>query len=495
MTVRCLIFLLLLPVVTFGQQRFYGTRVNSLTLTGALNQSDLQVIPLRPGHIITEDTVRASIQALHDTGKYSFVAVDAQDAGGGTTNLDFQVRPFYFFSTFRLVPEDLLDRSLSGLVRLPYGERFSNTVVARIANETSDLLKAEGYFDVVITPAVQFDDTTRLATVTLRVATRGKASVGSLTITGGEETFERKELLDAFGLKPGDIYTRDKFDAGIRKIREKFVKLKAGAFLNTRVDAAKDFQPANNQIDLSLTVDPGLFGLVEVIGFEIDEDKIKTLVPVFEEGAVDPDLIEEGRNSIRTYVQQHGYFEATVDAERIDAEFDNAVQINYRVNPGQRHRISDVAIIGNQYFKESEIRARMRVRGPGTFSSGVFSPDLLNQDVRTIETMYVNAGFEGTSVVPKTEEVDHHLKITITITEGQQLPMDVISFSGNVQVSEAELRERSALREGEIYTPVAVERGRAALTTMYYYKGFPDVRVESQTERNVTNGGVRVSFQ
>src|SRR5262245_42086665 len=128
MTVRCLIFLLLLPVVTFGQQRFYGTRVSSLTLTGALNQTDLQVIPLRAGDIITEENVRAAIQALHDTGQYSYVAVNAEDAGSGTTRLDFQVRPFYFFSTFRVVPENLLDRALSGLIRLPYGDRFSNIV-------------------------------------------------------------------------------------------------------------------------------------------------------------------------------------------------------------------------------------------------------------------------------------------------------------------------------------------------------------------------------
>ena len=495
MTVRCLIFLLLLPVVTFGQQRFYGTRVNSLTLTGALSQSDLQVIPLRAGDIITEENVRAAIQALYDTGQYSFVAVDAQDAGGGTTKLEFQVRPFYFFSTFRLVPEDLIDRPLSGLLRLPYGERFSNTVVNRIATDAAELLKGEGYFDAIVTPDVRFDDTTRLATVTLNVTTRGKATIGSVAVTGGEETFERKELLDAFDLKPGDVYAGDEFDSGLRKIREKFVKLKAGAFLNTRVDVAQDYKPADNQVDLSLTVDPGLFGLVEVIGLEIAEDKIKTLVPVFEEGAVDADLIEEGRNNIRTYAQQHGYFEATVDAERIDAEFDNAVQINYRVNAGNKHRISDVDIKGNQYFKESEIKSRMKVHSAGTFSSGTYSPDLLNQDVRTIQAMYVNAGFDGTQVVPTTEEVDHALKITIRITEGQQLPIDVITFRGNAQVSETELRERGALKEGEIYTPVAVERARSAMTTMYYYKGFPDARVEAQTQRNVTNGGVQVAFQ
>src|SRR5262245_52479260 len=201
MTVRCLIFLLLLPVVTFGQQRFYGTRVSSVTLTGALNDSDVQVIPLHSNDIITVENVRAAIQAIYDTGRYSFVEVDAEPSDGGT-HLDFRVRPLYFFSTFRLEPDTLLNRSITGLFRLPYGERFYQTVVDRIAAEITEYLKNEGYFDATITSETQLDPATRLATVTFTASTVGKAIVQSVTITGGEETFNRKELLDAFGLQP-----------------------------------------------------------------------------------------------------------------------------------------------------------------------------------------------------------------------------------------------------------------------------------------------------
>src|SRR2546425_11146154 len=119
MTVRCLILLLLFPTFSFGQQQFYGTRVSGLSLSGAATESDLQFIPLHRGDTLTPTNVRDSIQALYNTGRYSYIEVDAVRADAGGTQVTFRVRPYYFFSTFRLEPENLLDRSISGFFRLP----------------------------------------------------------------------------------------------------------------------------------------------------------------------------------------------------------------------------------------------------------------------------------------------------------------------------------------------------------------------------------------
>src|SRR5262245_46630773 len=131
MTVRRLIFLLLFPTIIYGQQQYYGTRVSSISLTGPSVQADLNTIPLRRGEIITIDNVRAAIQALYDTGRYSYVEVSATPEASGT-RLEFVVRPHFFFTTIRLVPEDLLRRPLSSLLRLPYGEKFSQNAVDRL---------------------------------------------------------------------------------------------------------------------------------------------------------------------------------------------------------------------------------------------------------------------------------------------------------------------------------------------------------------------------
>ncbi len=495
MTVRRLIFLLLFPAVLLGEQQYYGTRVSTLSLTGVSDPSDLQLVPIRSGDVITIDNLRTSIQALYDTGRYSYIEVDAVTEPAGTL-LEFRVRPYFFFSTIRLEPENLLDRPLSGLFRLPYGEKFSQSAVDRITSDTADLLHTEGYFDASVKPNVQFDVASRLATVTLTVENGVKAEVGKITITGGEDTFpDRTQLFDAFGIRQGSKYHSDILDNAVRKVREKFVDLKFGAFLNTRIDVKKDYHSETNTVDLIVAIQPGVFTLVEVIPKElISQSRLKQLVPIYEEGAVDDDLIEEGRSQILSFMQQRGYFEATVERERIDAPLDNAVQINYRVDTGRQHEVRSVRIQGNEHFTTDEITARTKVRGPGMLGRGVFSPDILEQDVRAIGAMYRNAGFEEAKVTSDSPETDHAVDIVISIQEGRQLLINRLSFEGNLEVPEAELLERSGLREGQVYTPAAVDTARNALTSMYYAKGFPDVRIEQRVEKPETSG-VTVSFR
>ena len=129
------------------------------------------------------------------------------------------------------------------------------------------------------------------------------------------------------------------------------------------------------------------------------------------------------------------------------------------------------------------------------FNRGVFSPEIQEEDVRTIEAMYRNAGYEGTTVVGAYEEIDHVLTITLQIQEGRPLSVDLIGFVGNQAVTEEELRNAIALKEGNTYLPPAVDQARAAITQLYYSRGFPDVRVEPIVSRIVTNNGMGISFQ
>src|SRR4051812_10515453 len=75
MKVQSLILVLLLPWLVQAQQQYYGTRLSTMTLAGAGSQDDLQVLAIHPGDILTPENVRASIQALYDTGHYSHIVV------------------------------------------------------------------------------------------------------------------------------------------------------------------------------------------------------------------------------------------------------------------------------------------------------------------------------------------------------------------------------------------------------------------------------------
>jgi outer membrane protein insertion porin family len=233
------------------------------------------------------------------------------------------------------------------------------STVDKIVQETAESLRSEGYFEATINPQYHLEEATHLAFVTLNAVPGPRAKVGSVQVHGGGQTFSEKELLGAFNLKTGDEYSATKADKGLTNIRTKFSDL---GFLNTKVTADRNYQKTTHAVDVDIKVEPGQFTLVETRGFKISKKKVRELVPVFEEGAVDPDLVEEGRTQILRYMQQEGYFDAVVEAETISAPLDNAIQINYVIQPGVKHEISAVVIEGNRHFTTDEIRSRMKVR-------------------------------------------------------------------------------------------------------------------------------------
>lgn len=495
MKVHALILVLLAPWLSHAEPQYYGSRVESLALRGAESDADLQIVPIHAGDLITIENIRASIQALYNTGHYSQIEVDAATTPAGTTNLTFLVRPVFFFSTFKLEPENLVERSLSGHFRLPFGERFSNSAVDRIVQETAELLKSEGYFEATVSPKLDFNPMTHLVSVTLGAAPGPRAKVVNVMVRGGEETFpKREELLDALGIKAGDTFSASRLEQGLSRIRTKFTDL---GFLNTIVTPNRIYKQETHAADLEVAIQPGRLTLVLPREFDISRRKLRELVPIYEEGMVDDDLVEEGRVRIERYMQQEGYFEARVTYETIEVgpELGNAIQINYVIAPGLRHKIESVEFEGNHHFTKEAIQERTRTRKAELVSRGVFSFDILEEDKRAIETMYRNAGFQGTVVRPDWKEVAHAIRVVFHIEEGKQARIEVVRLIGNRTVPEDELRKALGLKEKDTYTPIAVDQARARLTQLYYSQGFSDVRVEPNVELDGTSGGMRMTFQ
>ena len=494
MKVQGVILGLLLPWLALAQQQYYGTRIADIMLSGTESQSDLGSLPIRRGDILTVDNLRSAIQALYDTGRYSYIEVEAMPAAGGGTNLTFRVKENYFFSTFRLEPDDLLERPLSSYVRLPVGEKFRMSVLDRVTKDTTDTLKNEGYFQVTVEPQKDFDDQTRLVFVTFHAMAGMRATVGRVTLQGGEQTFHHDELLKALDLKTGSDFSTSKLDKGLSAIRTKFTNL---SFLNTQVTANRNYNAETNTVDLDVTVQPGVFALVDTRGYKIPPKKLKDLVPIFEEGVVAKDLIDEGAEAIAGYMRQQGYFDASVTSETIEVlpPLGNAIQVNYTISPGSRHETATLQIEGNSHFTTSDIKDHIQTRESRFLKPGVFSEQILESDKRTIEMMYTNAGFEGTVVTTSAEDKDHTINVTIHIQEGKQLHFDTISITGNTAFSDQQLRDSLGFRVGDLYTPGKVDQARAAITQLYYTKGYADVSVERTVERTQSDNGISVSFE
>src|SRR6202008_1331640 len=90
-------------------------------------------------------------------------------------------------------------------------------------------------------------------------------------------------------------------------------------------------------------VDPGPVVRISARGFRISKGTLKRQIPVYEENAVDDDLLNEGKRNLLDSLQTRGHFDAKVD---IVKESDpKTLRVIYQIDPGARHKLALLGII------------------------------------------------------------------------------------------------------------------------------------------------------
>src|SRR5215469_14420148 len=119
------------------------------------------------------------------------------------------------------------------------------------------------------------------------------------------------EILARFKLRPGRELTTARVQSGLQRIR-KFLE-KTG-HLSAGVSARRgEYDSAGNSVPLVLEVNEGPRVKLAVAGAKVSQRDLRKLVPVYQEGSVDADLLEEGKRNLRERLERVGYFDAKVD--------------------------------------------------------------------------------------------------------------------------------------------------------------------------------------
>jgi len=82
-----------------------------------------------------------------------------------------------------------------------------------------------------------------------------------------------------------------------------------------------------------VVVDPGPIVIVRVEGAHIWKRTERKLLPIYQENAVDQDLVDEGARNLVSYFQAKSYFDVKVDSH-LDKQLDR-VKVVYYVDRGK----------------------------------------------------------------------------------------------------------------------------------------------------------------
>ncbi len=460
---------------------YEGQNVTSIEIAGQPDLDPTQYLPLfqqHAGEPFSRDKVDASIAAMKATGKFPEVQLQVDPEANGVRILLIAEPAIWF-----------------GIFEFPGAERFPYSKLVQVANyppqapynandvqQNSDALlhyfQQEGYFEAEVRPQVELDKVHNVANVRFMVSLNRRAKFGTVTIANTDPAVAAKltASLRGFmarargaGIRPGKTYHHSTLNNATKYLQSKLEKQgKLGAQVKL---AGAAYTAETNRADIQFDVHTGPTIHVEVKGAHLWSWTKKSLLPVYQGVGVDPELVQEGRESLVSYFQKKGFFDVSVDSQfhRADS-FDTIV---YTITKAKKHKVTGVSVSGNSQLKEEELTPLVTVKKSHIFSPGNYSQQLVRASTKNLTALYESEGFSSVQVTPSVSHSDGNVSVAFHVVEG---PRDIVSslkIEGADTFPESQFAPGGLkLAAGKPYSQKLAEADRANIIAHYLQAGY-----------------------
>jgi len=470
--------------------RYQGLIVDQIRWPNVLAEADQQrlrqLISQKDGQPLDRELIRASIHELYATGRFADVRVEAERTAGDKLVLSIFTSPNYFVGEVRA--EGAPKRPTAGQIvnasKLTLGETFTRDRLDRALSNITQFMETNGYYRSSVKAEERPDTNTQQTAITFHLDPGPQARVGKINVRCSPEC-SPVEIQEIAKLRPGDRVTVQTASSALQRLRRRYQK--RDRLLAQAAIAEQIYHAETNTVDYTLEISPGPKVAILAEGFKLSRRVLRRNVPVFEENAVDPDLLNEGRSNLLNYLQSRGYFDAKVELKGPPSTSANELQIVYLVNAGARHKLVRLDIAGNQYFRTEDLRKRMQVQPAGrVFAYGRYNQNFLTADVRGIENIYRANGFADvkitSEVIDDYQGRENDVAIKINIDEGPQTLVGDFHIVGNKAFSATQLAAEINTAPREPFSEFRIAQDRDNLLNYYFNHGFPRATFEASAK-------------
>jgi outer membrane protein insertion porin family len=448
-----------------------------------------------------EEKVEASIAALQQQGHFEKVIVNVVPDVNGL-RLDFILEPAYYlgvvefkgiakyFSYTRLLQTvNLQDEDPYYAGRLPLAEK------ALVA-----FLKHNGYFAATVDVESQIDDAKQIVNVVFTIAPGERARIGRISVQGPASS-EKEWLLRRMRslrarlsgglLKPGKPYTSGRITSATKFLKASLAQQHR---LASKVhEAPPQYHADTNKVDLVFEVEVGPVVSIRTTGAPLSRipflssRKIKKLIPIYSEGVIDNDLVQEGQRNLVNYFQEQGYYDAKVTTDL--QEKPDQIFLVYNIDRGTKHKVKHVSFHGNYGIPAKDLEPLVTIRRSHFWNHGRISQKLTKQSTNNVLAFYRDRGYEDAKVSTQVADRDPDIDVTFEIEEGAQTLVDKVQAIGNTSVPNDQLTAPHGfdLKTGSPFSPRALSEDRNRISATYFERGFLNAEVKATVVRHPDN--------
>jgi len=443
-----------------------------------------KVIAQQAGSPLDREQIRQSLQRLYATGRFADIRAEVERTSEGQVVLSFVTTPNYFVESLDVL--GLPNRPTRGQVvdasKLQLGELFNHDRLEQALENINRLMEENGFYRAQVETVERTDPGTQQIAILFVVHPGPQAKVGAVA-GSGNPGYTDAQIQDIAHMHPTDLVSAERASDALNRLRKKYQRqnrLLARVFIRSKV-----YQSSANRVDYVFEIQPGPKVEILAQGFKLRRSVLKQQVPVFEESAVDDDLLNEGRQNLLNYMQARGYFAAKVGIRKDTQANGTDLRIVYVIDPHARHRLAKIFIRGNANFPTEELRRQMTVQETGrAFANGRFSQSLLAQDLRRIEQLYKANGFRDVKVTSQLIEDyagrENDLALEIDVNEGARTLVGSFRMVGNRSFPEEQFRPTVIqTAPGQPFSEAYIAQDRDNVLNYYLNRGFPHATFEA----------------
>ncbi|MBZ5700677.1 MAG: BamA/TamA family outer membrane protein [Acidobacteriia bacterium] len=452
-------------------------------------------LPIALGQPLDPAAVREALRKLYRTGDYADLQAVRTAVPGGL-RLDFVVRENLYFNLVRIegLTAPPSESTAAAAMQISLGHPYHKDDVDEALGRLRETLQEEGLYEAKASAEAIPHPETQQMDVLVHVTPGPRARIGEIRLLN-HTGFPGPELLKRARFAPGRAVTLARLQTGGERLR-KYLARKG--YLSARAIVRRgEYDPAKKTVPLELEVTEGPHVRVVVSGAKFSSRALKKLVPIYQEGAVDPDLLEEGRRNLRERLEREGYFDAEVSYSAETHEQKKSASgwtaqekiITYSIERGDRHKLVGIEIDGNRYFSDELLRGRLRLVRAAFASRGHFSRRMLEDDAQSMQALYRDNGFRAARVdgqiVDNYKGAEGNLLIRFAVQEGVQTHVASLTLDGNHAFSTEELVGVLGvidLTPGQPFSDANVAKDRDNILTLYFREGFPEARFQATAE-------------
>jgi len=312
--------------------------------------------------------------------------------------------------------------------------------------------------------------------------------IQSLQVTGAER-LEPQTVLSYIKLRIGQTYSKAVADEALKDLYA--------------TELFKDVQINNNggNVVINVQENPVVNRIILEGNKRIKDDKILPEIKVAPRQIFTRSKIRADVARIIELYKRQGRYAATVEPKMVMLD-QNRVDIVFEITEGDKSKVRQINIIGNEHFSDGDLRSEM-VTKQSRFtrllsSSTSYDPDRMAFDQQKLRQFYLTQGYADFRVVSAVAELTPDKKdfiITYVVEEGQRYKFGDVKVESQLRDFDGEkLAANLPMHSGDWYNAKQVEDTIESLNETAGAFGYAFADVRPQYDRNKEDLTMGITF-